>query len=136
MQLGVSLSLIRLGLCMKELRSCEGGNHRAFIDSLTRPCSAIDLSVSFGKGKNKRTLKVYILIIPCKFFYNDILGRSFMETIDIVASTVNLKMKYHNCLSESIVIEASFLGDHLIHETLLNNPLVTIVTFKRRKKNV
>lgn len=46
-----------------------------------------------------------------------------------------LKMKYHNSLGESAIIALNLHGDRLIHKTILKNPLVVVVSFKRRKKN-
>lgn len=71
--------------------------------------------VSFEEGKNKITMKVFFLIIPCESIYNDILGRSFLESLDEVASTVLLKMKYHNSLGELVVIAVDLHGARFIH---------------------
>lgn len=122
---------MRLILHVKELKPCEGGTLLAFNDSSTRPCGTIDLPVSFGEGKNKRILKVCFLVIPYKNIYNGLLGRSFLAALNEVASMVHLKMEYHNSLGELVVIATNLRGAHLIHETMLKNPIMSAITFER-----
>lgn len=117
----------RLGMRKKNLKSCEGRNLLEVNNSSTYRCGTRDLLVSFGEGKNKRSVKVYFLIIPFENIYNDIQGRSFLAVLDAVASTVHLKMIYHNSLGDSIVIVAGLHGYLLIEETILKNPLANVV---------
>lgn len=86
---------MKLGLCVKDLKPCEGGNLLAFIDSSTHPCGTIDISILSGEGKNKRIMKVCFLIIPCESISNEIIGRLFLVIKDAVTSTTHLKMKYN-----------------------------------------
>lgn len=51
-----------------------------------------------------------------------------------MASTVHLKIKYHNDLGKSVVIVADLCGARHIHETIVNNPLAIVVASERRRK--
>lgn len=56
----------------------------------------VDLQASFSGEKRKRTMNFLFFVVPCEIVCNGILGRSFLATLDVVASPVHLKMKYHN----------------------------------------
>lgn len=43
-----------------------------------------------------RILNIGFIIVPCESVYKDIHGISFMGMLDNAASTVHMKMKYHN----------------------------------------
>lgn len=57
--------------------------------------------VSIGEGRKKKMMKVCFLAVPCENVYNCILGRHFLATLDVIAYTVHLKMKYPNCFNEN-----------------------------------
>lgn len=127
---------MRLRLRVKDLKSCEGENLLAFNDSSTRLCETIYLMISFEECINKRIVKMCFLVIPCKkkSVYNAILGRWFLGALDVVASTIHLKMKYHIILDESIVIPTKLCGAHLIHEIIWKNPFTSVITSKKGKR--
>lgn len=52
----------------------------------TRPCGTINLLVSIGEGKNKRIVKICLLIILCRNIYNGILKRSFVRALNATTS--------------------------------------------------
>lgn len=81
---------------MQDLKSCEGKSILTFNDSSTRPCETLDLLVSFDKRKNNKIVNMIFFVVPSENVYNYILKRSFLEKLDIIASIVNLNMKYHN----------------------------------------
>lgn len=84
-----------LMLHLQDLKPYEGRSLLAFNNFSTQPCGEMNLSISFGEGKNMRNVNVFFLVLPCESVYNDILRRWFVLTLDIIASTVHLK-KYHN----------------------------------------
>lgn len=121
---------------MKDFKSREGGNVLVFNDSLTHPCGTIDLSISFGDGKNKKIVRVCFLVISYESVYNDILGNSFMGVFDNVAFAFHLKMKCHQSSGKLVVITIDLRGYCLIHEKILNNPLAITIAFENGKRNV
>lgn len=46
----------------------------------------------------------YLPVVPCKNVYNCILLMPFAATLDVVASSVHIKFKYHNLQEEPIKI--------------------------------
>lgn len=71
-------------------------NILAFNDSTTRPCGWVDIIVSLGEGEEKRSANIYFLVVPCESVFKGFLGRPFIATLDMVASPVHLKIKYHD----------------------------------------
>lgn len=55
----------------------------------------------------------------------------FLATLDVVAFIVDMKMKYHNDFGKLVVISANLHGAYLIYETILKNPLVTIIALEK-----
>lgn len=70
-----------------------------------------------------RTVNVHFLVVPYENAYNGILGRSFMETLDVMASKVHMKMKYYSNSGKLIVITDDLCGALLTHKTILKNPI-------------
>lgn len=81
-------------------------------------------------------MNMCFLVNDYESVYNDILGRSFAMGLDAMAFTVYLKMKYYNDSGGPAIITTDMRGDCLIHETILRNPIETIVALGKRKKNV
>lgn len=113
---------MRLKLHKQDLKPCEGRSLIGFNYTSTCPYESIDLLVSVREGNNKRIVCACFLVVLCESVYNDILGRSFLEALDVVASTVHLKMKYHNNLGKSLVIAIDLRRAHLIYEAILRKP--------------
>lgn len=65
---------------------------------------------------------------------HDIIGRPFLATLDVVASPIHLKMKYHNGYGKLVVVKVDMYVVWQIHETILNNPLSAFVIPKERSK--
>lgn len=96
----------------------------------------MDQLISFGEEKNMRTPNVLFVVVSCESIYNDIFGKSFLATLCIIASTVHLKMKYHNDSSQPILDKVNLHGTRPIHEATLKNYLESAITHEERKNAV
>lgn len=83
-----------------------------------------------------RVVNMFLFVIPCERVYTDILGRMFLETLDVVSSTVYLKMKYHIGSSLLVFVKGGLRRARLIHKETLKNALETIVALEERKRKV
>jgi hypothetical protein len=63
-----------------------------------------------GDPASQRTILVKFLIIPGKSGYNCILGRTALNSLGALWSTVHLKMRYHGKNNEVITMEAGKKG--------------------------
>lgn len=66
-----------MGLRNQDMRLCKVQSLLEFNDYFTCPCGHVDLLVSLGKWKNKRSINDHFFVIPCGSIYNRILGRLF-----------------------------------------------------------
>lgn len=57
-------------------------------------------------------------MVPCTSIYNFILGRPFAIVLDVVASLVHLKVKYHNLKGELVTINGDLEGAKKIYQAL------------------
>lgn len=73
-------------------------------------------------------MNMHFLLISCASVPNDILRRSFLATLNAVASSVHLKIKYHNNAGKQVFILADLRGARLIHKVILKIPLTTSLT--------
>lgn len=60
--------------------------------------------VTLGEIRDTRTFDLQFLWISSRSIYDRILGRPFTEMLNVVASLVHLKLKYHNVYDESTMI--------------------------------
>lgn len=88
-------ALESLGLHQTDLSPLEGEDLLAFNDSVTHTCRAMDLTLSVREGMRKRTITLTFLVIHYKSAFKGILGRSFLDKLDMVVSMVHLKIAYH-----------------------------------------
>lgn len=65
-----------------------------------------------------RTAEVPFLVILDAFVYNCIFGRPTLATLDAMASTVHLKMKYHDKNGKVITIHADLGGTIRLYKAL------------------
>lgn len=93
----------------------------------------IKLLVYFGERKHHRTTNVHFPMIRYENVYNNILGRSFVTILDVMASLVHTKMKLHNNAGKLVVVLADQHGALLIHEIVPNNPFMVNFISKRIK---
>lgn len=91
-------------LIKKSLSPYKSMDLQAFNDSITHFCGNIELPAAFEKEESER-------ICRCN------LGRPSFLALDIVASTIHLKMKYHNDLNELVTIQYDLFESRLIPKT-------------------
>lgn len=98
------------GLRKQYLRSCKGQSLATFRDSSTRSYGHVDIPISLVKRINKVIVNVRFFVIPCGSVYIGILGQRFLKLLDVVASPVHLKMKYHEGSGKPVVITIDMCG--------------------------
>lgn len=123
MQFDRPQNLHEVRLSKQDLRSCKGQNLLTFNDSFTYPCGRVNIPISIGEGRNKRTMKICFFAISCGIAYNDLLKMPFLAKLDIGISIVHLMMKYHNNFSKPVVVTTNLHRERRIHEATLNNLL-------------
>ncbi|KAI5408151.1 hypothetical protein KIW84_054113 [Lathyrus oleraceus] len=64
-------------------------------------------SLTYGEGSGIRTICVFFFMVPCKNVYNNIIGWSFLATLDSITSHVHLKLKYRDEPGRPIVIKVA-----------------------------
>lgn len=107
-----------LGLRREKLWPYEGSNLQAFNGVVNFPYGYIKLMVILGEGRDIRTVYIKFIGIPYRSAYNCILGRSFITMMDVVASLIHLKFKYHNIHDELEMICADLFGAQIINKAL------------------
>lgn len=63
-------------------------------------------------------INLQFLFLSCMSVYSFILGRSSVATSDIVASSVHLKLKYHNLQGEPTIINGDLKWGKIIYQVL------------------
>lgn len=86
----------------------------------------IDLTYSLGKGEDERSMRVYFMVISCESVSNCIIGRPFLATLDVVTSSIHLKMKYHISGDKTIIIFVDMCSARRIHEAILRRLTTTL----------
>lgn len=86
---------------------CEDKSLLAFNDFVTHPCDLADLLLSLREGEGERKVPFCFLVVPCKSAFSGNLGKSFLATLDAVASSVHLKVTYHNDDGKPIVFNTT-----------------------------
>lgn len=129
---------VGLTLNIEVVMPYEGRSLQTFHECVTHPWCTKEFSVSIGEGRNKKTVKVLFLILSSKTVYNGILGH-FLAALDMVASTIHLKMKFHNYFGEPASILTDLCKARLTHRTVSRDPYITSVIickyFGRNKWN-
>lgn len=75
---------------------------QAFNSLVTLPWGFIELMETFSKGRDVRALDIQFLVVHCRSVYNYFFRILFATSFDVIASTVHLKMKYHNVDDELV----------------------------------
>lgn len=96
----------------------EGSDLQAFNDMTTCPWGYIELMIFKGEGRNIRIVDSRFLVVPCKNVYNLILSKPFAAALDIVASSIILKLKFHNLHSELVTINVDLEGVKRTYQSL------------------
>lgn len=81
--------------------------------------------LSLGKGEYERKENLRLLVIPCKNAFDDIIRRSFLTSLDAIASTVHLKVTYDSDVGNPVVLDVDLNTTRLIYDTILRNILTT-----------
>lgn len=84
-----------LGLQRMDLNPYYVGDLLAFNDSITRPWGTTYMTWAIGEATYERKVILSFHVISCKSVFRDILERSFLERLNVVASSVHLKGTYH-----------------------------------------
>lgn len=63
--------------------------------------------VPVGEGQDAKMIYSQFLVVPYNNVLNWILGRPYAETLDVLASLVHLKLKYHNFHDDLVKINVS-----------------------------
>lgn len=78
----------------------------AFDDTITCPCRAIDLTLSIREETNQRKVNLTLLVVLCKSAFKGIIGRSLLAKLDAVASTIHMKIAYHDKEATLVTVRA------------------------------
>lgn len=65
-------------------------------NTTTHPWGYVELMISIGEEKYAWLGNSQLLVVSCINVYNCIMGRPFATTLDVLASSVHFKLKYHN----------------------------------------
>lgn len=106
----------KLGLKREVLSSYVASNLQDFNKMTTRPWGYKCLMVTLEEGRDTRTTILKFLVISCKSVYKCILIRPFTMKLNIVASLVHLKTKYHNFYAGFVTICVDIYGARRIHK--------------------
>lgn len=66
--------------------------------------------------RDTKTIDSQFLRVPCKIFYNCILGQPFATTLNAIAFPLYLKLKYQNMHDESTIINTDLSGAKMIYK--------------------
>jgi hypothetical protein len=58
------------------------------------PKGYVDLKVSFGKKPSTKTIPTRFIVVDCPSAYNAIIGRSTLNSLGAIVSTIHLAMKF------------------------------------------
>lgn len=76
------------------------------------------VDVYFWEIRDTMTIDSKFLVIPCKNINNFIFGRPFVINLDVVVSSVHLKLKYSNVHDKPITINNSLSREKKIYKAL------------------
>lgn len=85
-----------LGICKEDLTPYRGTDLSSFNGSKTRPLGYTELMLL------TRTIKTPFLVLLCPLLYNCNFGRSTLGQLEVVVSTVHLKMKFYSVADKVI----------------------------------
>lgn len=67
------------------------------------------------------------MVVPCKSVFNGIICRSYLENLDVVASSVHLKVTYHNNIEKLIILDVDLKAARRLCEAILEIFPTTLV---------
>lgn len=74
----------------------QGSDLQGLHNTTTHPWGYVELMISIGEEKDAWLGNSQLLIVPRINANNCIMGRPSASTLDVVASLVHFKLKYHN----------------------------------------
>lgn len=84
----------------------------------THPWGYIEVMIYVREGRDVKIVESHFLVVPCKSSYNCIFDRPFIVALDVVASMVHLKLKFHDLQGDAVTINADFEGAKRIYRVL------------------
>lgn len=108
----------KMNLERGNLLPCEGSNLQAFNGTTTCPWGYVEMVISVDDRKDVRSVIFKFLIVSCKSIHNCILERLFVVMLDVVASPIHLKIKYHNLQRELVTINVDLEGEKRVYQDL------------------
>lgn len=88
------------------MKAYDGIELYNFNETSTRPWGYVKQEVTFGEGAGEQMVEISFLVVPLVFVYNCILGHPTLAALDIVTSTIHLRVKYHGLMGDMITIQA------------------------------
>ena len=82
-----------MGLRSKDLIPHKG-SLIGFTEDTIIPKGYVDLKVNFGKKPNTKTIPARFIVVDCPSAYNAIIGRSTLNSLGTIVSTIHLAMKF------------------------------------------
>lgn len=98
------------------LRSYEGSNLQIFNGTTTLLWGYVDLMIFVEDSKDIWFVDSKFHVVAYRSVYNFILWRPFATTLNVVASSVYLKLKQHNLQRESVAINVDLEGANIIYQ--------------------
>lgn len=74
--------------------------------------------IIIGKGKDVRNSDSFFPVVPYNIIYNLIIEIRFTSSLDVVASSIHLKLKFHNLHSELITHNVDLAGAEKFYQAL------------------
>lgn len=107
-----------MGLEIGSFWRYEGLDLQAFNGTANYPWGYVELMISLRNEEDIWTVNLKFSIVPYKSIYSCILGKPFDAMLDVVASLVHPKLKYHNLQGDSITINFDLKGEKRIYQAL------------------
>jgi len=105
-----------VGLKREKMKYCFGLEAIGLNGTNARPWGYVTLDVTLGEGAGRRTIEIPFLVILDASTYNCVFGRPTLAALDLVASTVHLKMNYHSIEGEVVTVHTDLNGVRKLYE--------------------
>ncbi|XLU71123.1 hypothetical protein S245_030176, partial [Arachis hypogaea] len=107
----------KLGLEEKELKAYTNSLFRLG-DTPIQPLGYISLHTTFGKGNRSRTLNIDYIVVDVGTAYNALIGRTMLNLLGTVVSTLHLCMKFPTTEGIATVRADQKTARHYYNESL------------------
>ena len=108
----------KIKLKKEKLWPYEWLNLQVFNGMVTRLWGYIGLMVILGEEGDTIVIDYQFLVVSSKSVYNGVLGWSFASLLDVIASPVYLKLKYHIVPNMLMIIRTNLSGAKRIYKYL------------------